>query len=47
MLQEDGTEEDFCSACLTSVYTIDLYSPRTYTFEDLCNDYHVPEQYSE
>lgn len=47
MKQEDGKEEDFCSTCLTSVYTIDLYEPHEYLFESLCNEFHVSEQYQE
>ena len=35
MKQDNGTEEDFCSACLNVVYNIDEYEPRKYSFEDI------------
>ena len=47
MKQDDGTEEDFCSACLNVVYNIDQYEPHTYAFESLCDAFHTPESYSE
>lgn len=47
MKQDDGSEEDFCASCLTVVYNIDQFEPRTYTFEDQCDPFYVPEVYSE
>lgn len=34
MSQEDGTEEDLCSACLSVVYSIDCYEPRVHVFDE-------------
>jgi hypothetical protein len=45
--QDDNSEEDFCSKCLSIVYDIDSYEPKTYVFEDLCNEFYIPEQYIE
>ena len=47
MKQENGSEEDFCTACLNVVYNIDQFEPRTYTFEDICDEFYVPETYNE
>jgi len=47
MKQENGLEEDFCANCLNIVYNIDQFEPRTYTFEDICDEFYVPETYSE
>lgn len=45
--KEDGSEEDLCSKCLSIVYNIDICEPKRYQFQELCNEFFVPEVYSE
>lgn len=45
--QDDGSEEDLCSKCLSVVYSIDNYEPHHYQFQELCDDFYIPETYSE
>lgn len=47
MSQDDGSEEDFCTSCLNVVYNIDQFEPREYAFEDLCDEFSIPERYVE
>lgn len=47
MKKEDGSEEDMCSACLSVVYSPDFCDSKTYQFEDLCDEFYVPEKYEE
>lgn len=43
MLQDNGQEEDFCSACLNVVYNIDEWEPKRYQFEDITEAYYESE----
>lgn len=43
MLQDNGEEEDFCSACLNVVYNIDEWEPKQYVFEDITETYYESE----
>lgn len=43
MKQDNGLEEDFCSACLNIVYNIDEYEVRKYAFEEITERFYSEE----
>jgi hypothetical protein len=47
LLKEDGSEEDLCSRCLGVAYSPDFCDTRRYQFEDICDCFYIPEEYSE
>jgi hypothetical protein len=45
--KDDGSEEDLCVICLGIAYNPEFCDAKTYQFEDICEQFYIPEEYKE